>query len=113
MLQGTVSLHDAHLREMDYTTTSNVLDMRLDGDDGKGGLRQFHLHYSNMVSFHTSADPYNGLPGPSGYGHWGYDEADIALDGKAEHRILFSSGIEFQIVFGEFKLSWKDVELTQ
>jgi len=112
MMQEAMPLHDARLREMDYTVTSKALNIRLDGDDGKGGLRQYYLRYSNVVSFYTSANPGKGLPGPHGYGDWGYDEVDVADDGRTEHRILFSSGIEFQTVFGEFKLSWNDTDLT-
>jgi hypothetical protein len=107
-LQETVSLHDANLRLIDYSAQENSLILILDGVDGTGGLRQFTLRYYEVASFRTSADSERGLPGPYGYGDLGYDEPDITPDGKIEHRLLFSSGIELQMIFRNFELEWKD-----
>lgn len=109
-LQETVSLHDANLRSLDYSKQNNSLMLLLDGDDGSGGLRQFTLRYLDIVSFKTTADPTIGLPGPRRYGDLGYDEPDITVDGYFEHRLLFSSGIEMQVIFQDFKLEYKDTK---
>lgn len=62
----------------------------------------------DVVSFNLLADHDIGLPGPHGFGDVGYDEADINVDGNLEHRLLFSSGIEMQVVFRGFELNWED-----
>jgi hypothetical protein len=109
-LQETISLHDANLRSLDYSHNQNSLTLQFDGDDGIGGLRKFKMHYTGIVSFRTIADPDRGLPGPHGFGDLGYDEADTTADGNLEHRLLFSTGIEMQIVFHDFELTWKDAK---
>ena len=107
-LQEKISLHDSILRELNFDVASRQLDLRLDGSDMKGGLRAFRLTYKEVDTFRSTADPQSGLPGPHGYGDLGYDEADITDDGRLEHRLLFSTGIEFQIIFGGFNLQWED-----
>lgn len=109
-LQESISLHDAKLRRLEYHVQSASFTLYLDGDDGHGGLRRFTLRYCDVVSFTTIADPKIGLNGPHGFGDVGYDEADIDADGNLEHRLLFSSGIEMQLVFRAFELNWKDAE---
>ena len=109
-LQESISLHDARLRLIDYHCQTGALKLRFDGDDGNGGLRQFTLWYMDVVSFKSLADPSIGLPGPHGFGDVGYDEADIDSDGNCEHRLLYSSGIEMQIVFRGFELNWEDAK---
>lgn len=120
-LQESISLHDARLRLIDYHCQAGGLTLhfdgadgcgvlRPDGDDGKGGLLRFTLRYLDVVSFKSLADPKVGLPGPHGFGDMGYDEADIDSDGNFEHRLLYSSGIEMQIVFRGFELNWEDAK---
>lgn len=109
-LQESVSLHDSHVRRMQYDHKASTLDIMLDGEADKGGLRRFHLHYKDVVLIETTSDPEVGLPGPHGYGDLGYDEADITADGQLEHRMLFSSGIEMRVVFAEFELAWDDAK---
>ncbi len=96
-LQETVSLHDGRLRVLELSPSNATLLLRVDGDDGSGGLRRFTLRYSGVNSFRSIADPAIGLRGPHGYGDWGYDEVDVTEAGEFEHRILFSSGIEFVV----------------
>lgn len=104
-LQETISLHDAKLRSLDYSNYHNTLTLQLDGDDGAGGSRQFTIRYIEIVSYKTIADPERGLRGPHGFGDLGFDEADVTTDGDFEHRLLFSTGIEMQIVFRDFELN--------
>ena len=86
-LQETISLHDARLRSLDYSSHNNSLTLQLDGDDGTGGSRQFMIRYSDVVSFKTIADPERGLPGPHGFGDLGYDEADISARACGHSRV--------------------------
>jgi hypothetical protein len=109
-LQETVSLHDAKLRSLDYSKYDNPLTLQLDGDDRTGGLRQFTIRYTDLISHRITADPELGLLGPHGFGDLGYDEADITTDGDFEHRLLFSTGIELQIVFRDLELKWDDAK---
>lgn len=109
-LQESISLHDARLRLVDYHGQVGELTLHFDGDDGNGGVRRFTLRYVDVLSFKSVADPNIGLPGPYGFGDVGYDEADIDSDGNFEHRLLYSSGIEMQIVFRGFELTWEDTK---
>jgi hypothetical protein len=103
-LQESVSLHDGRLRSLDLSPSEGALKLVVDGDDGRGGLRRFTLRYGSVTHFGSTADPAIGLGGPHGYGDWGYDEADVNENGGFEHRILFSSGIEFVVRFTTFVL---------
>jgi hypothetical protein len=107
-LHETVSLHDANLRILVYASQDNALTLVFDGYDGNGGFRRLTLRYSDVASFKSTDDPGRGLSGPPGYGDLGYDEPDIMPDGRIVHRLLFSSGIEMQVIFRELELSWKD-----
>ncbi len=104
-LQETISLHDANLRSLEYLSHDKSLTLQLDG-----AARQYVIRYTDVVSFKTIVDRERGLPGPRGFGDLGYDEADITANGDLEHRLLFSAGIEMQIVFRAFELKWKDAE---
>ena len=97
-----VSLHDAWLRDLVLNPTAGTLQLVLDGDD-HGELCKITLRYAKVTLFHCIADPEKGLPGPHGYGDLGYDEIDLAGN-EFVHRILFSSGVEFEIRFGGFTL---------
>ncbi len=107
-LQETVSLHDAILIVLESDYNQKSLTILLNGDNGYGKLRQFTLRYSNVISFNSIVEPERGLQGPRGFGDLGYDEADMLPNGTFEHRLLFSSGIELQINFQDFKLDFMD-----
>jgi hypothetical protein len=108
-LQESVSLHDGRLREVEHRPSAGTLRMLIDGDDGQGGRRRFTLLYRAVSLFRSVAEPDEGLPGPLGYGDLGYDEADLTDTGEIVHRILFSSGIEFEVRFTDFELTWQDI----
>ena len=108
VLSESISLHDSRLRSLNLDTEKQTLRISLDGDDGSGGLRRFSLTYFHVQSFESFADPDAGLNGPHGYGDLGYDESDVLSGGLFEHRILFSSGIEFRIAFADFTLAFTD-----
>ncbi|RCS52954.1 hypothetical protein DTL42_09050 [Bremerella cremea] len=103
-LYESVALHDAHLRKMEYDAAAQSLEMQLDSYGEQGQRRRVTLRYLQVDSFLSTAHPELGLPGPFGYGDLGYDEPYVLPGGLFEHRILFSSGIELRIRFGDFKL---------
>jgi hypothetical protein len=107
-LQESVSLHDGRLRQLDLSIPTATLTLRVDGYDSQGGHRRFVLNYTGVTDFRSTADPMIGLRGPHGYGHLGYDEADVTESGEFEHRILFSTGIEFRVRFTGFEVHWQD-----
>jgi hypothetical protein len=45
------------------------------------------------------------LPGPGGYGDFGYDEIEVIGPAQFEHRILFSSGIRLVIRFAKLSFT--------
>lgn len=99
--QETVSLHDSRLRELRLAVADGSLVLELESYSGD---QRFTLTYSGVERFESSADPRVGLPGPAGYGDFGYCEVDMLPTGAIEHRILFSTGIELVITFRAFSL---------
>jgi hypothetical protein len=93
-------VHDARLRELRLDPTKASLRILLDAY-WEGG--RMTLSYTGVKSFVSTADPTVGLGGPYGYGDVGYDEIDALLNGAFVHRLLFSSGIEMEIVFEGFQ----------
>jgi len=108
VLQDSVSLHDARLHLFSHDASTKTLTLTLHGGDGSGGLRVFTLLYRNVISHRFSSDPDVGLPGPNGFGDLGYDEPDVLPSDLFQHRLLFSSGIELQVDFSDFKLEYQD-----
>jgi hypothetical protein len=92
---ASASFHDAALRELRVTPSSRELTMRLDLPDSS----VTNLTYHDLQKFISTGSPDSGLSSPGGFGDFGYDEIDQAEDGAFVHRILFSNGIEFEIVF--------------
>jgi len=109
-LEREISLHDGTVRRLEVALGAAKLSIELSADDGKGGLLNVRLLYGKVVSFEAVAPEDYCRCGPMvGFGHLGYCEVDI-VDDAFEHRFLFSTGIEFRIVFGEFRLEVLDVE---
>jgi hypothetical protein len=92
---ASASFHDAALRELRVDPSSRELTMRLDLSDGSVA----NLTYHDLQVFVSTGSPDSGLASPGGFGDFGYDEVDVVDDGAFVHRILFSNGIEFEIVF--------------
>jgi hypothetical protein len=99
--EGSVSLHDTRLRELRLLPAEGSLSMGLDSHAGDERLT---LTYTGVERFESAADPEVGLGGPAGYGDLGYWEVDMLPGGAFEHRLLFSTGIEFAVVFRGFRL---------
>lgn len=106
-LHDEIYLHDGNLTNLKYVGASGDLEIGINNDDGKGNLREIFLSYSGVTIFQSNSNQEQGLPGPLGYGDLGYDEVEI-LENCIEHRILFSSGIEFNIQFANMALNYKD-----
>jgi hypothetical protein len=70
----------------------------------RGGRMAHAQRYSGVEHFESEADPKVGLRGPSGYGDLGYYEIDVLPEGRFEHRLLFSTGIELRVIFRGFGL---------
>jgi len=95
-------LHDANVRKLAFDPKARTVLIDLDVDPGDGSSERLQLQYLGVASVVQRADPSRGLPGPHGFGDLGYDEVHRVREGW-EHRLLFSSGIEFHVVFADFK----------
>jgi len=102
------SLHDAHVRRVQHA--GGTVDITLDTWGEKGECIPIRLSYQRVERFTVDADPDRALPGPAGFGDLGYDEIDRPSSDLFEHRLLFSSGTEVCIRFGEFDFSAEAVQ---
>ena len=100
-----ISLHDSKIKEIDVNIPERRIRISTTTWD-KGGSEILNiLQYDGVERYASCADYKKGLPGPHGYGDWGYDEIDIDKNGLLSHRILFSSGITIDITFKIFSFS--------
>lgn len=97
--EESVSLHDARLRDLRFAERRLVL-----GFDDHDADERLTLTYLDVERFGSTSDPEVSLGGPGGYGDLGYSEVDVLPIGVFEHRLLFSTGIEFSVVFRGFQL---------
>ena len=95
--------HDANLRRLhlDTLTRELTVDFDLFGSTG----RTLRLRYLAVQSYMSTGAPDEGLAGPSGYGDLGYDEVDVEPMAGFVHRMLFSNGIEIEIMFTDVQIS--------
>ena len=107
-----VYLFDSNVEAIDVGVGERTVKITLDGEaiDEQGWRRgaRFFLRYDNVVFFRSMSNPEGSLPGPAGYGDLGYDEVELIAEGVFEHRLLFSTGIELAVRFGEFFLEYTD-----
>ena len=108
-------LHDSALSRLDLFVPDRRLVLELLGDHYDEALpsnyaRRFCLTYLGVSSFTSTADPHRKLVGPAGYGDLGYDELEVTGPGAYEHRMLFSTSIEFAVRFTGFVLDYSDFE---
>jgi len=104
-----VCLHDSRLRRLHIVPEKKELFIDLDACGPDEGQQSYHslkigLTYSGVESFESLADPGLDLAGPHGYGDLGYDELEVLRPGLFQHRMLFSTGIEFAVTFTGFRL---------
>ena len=101
----TICIHDAALRKMVVDLDPRRVCIELDaGDVTMREPCRVRLCYEEVERIVSVADPAQGLGGPFGYGDLGNDEIEVLPDGRYEHRMLFSTGIELQIQFRDFRL---------
>jgi len=110
-----VSLHDARLTSMRADFATATLTLSLDGYAAPTAPNEwiplrYSIRYSNVTSLSAQADPEIGLPGPYGFGDLGYDEFHLGANGQVEHHLLFSTGIELVIEFGEIAVEKSLIE---
>lgn len=94
-------LHDGELRELTFDATARQLTVVMDADDEQENYIRYRLEYGDVEQFEISGRP-EGLVvfGPD-FGDLGYLETDL-VGKRFEHRMLFSTGVEWRIVFGAF-----------
>lgn len=95
-------LHDATMRTLTVDDGTLALEFET---TGRVLPRSVRALYADLRSFSIVQGNNCGLASSAGFGTYGYDEADILEPGIFEHRILFSSGIELRIAFGDYRLS--------
>jgi hypothetical protein len=97
-------LREGVLREVASQSGNNALTLSATVDDGSGWESEVELCYQNVSSFRVL--PWDGeCPlRMAGFGDVGYDELDVTRGGLLVHRLLFRSGIEFEITFQQFEL---------
>jgi hypothetical protein len=100
-----VCIHDGNLLRLDIDLAKRTVLLKLHAGDAsmKRGCRLW-LRYGDVSRVTSSSNPRKGLPGPYGFGDVGNDEIELLSSGRFEHRILFSSGIEFAIEFAQFEM---------
>jgi len=113
---GSLCFADARLRHLDVDIPAGTVSLRFTADvkdaeqlDERNGAwkiiaHRLDLRYRSVVRLESTGDPRTGLPGPNGYGDFGFDEFEIREDGHVVHRLLFSNGIELHIAFKEMDI---------
>jgi hypothetical protein len=108
--QETHSLHDATFLGLNVDVEKQearlalLLSIR---DTKRWEEKEGWLFYTGLHHFGSSQDAQHSLGGPSGHGDLGYDEAEVIGAGLFEHRMLFSSGVEFTVRFENFRYEVK------
>lgn len=116
-LLDEISLHDSRLRRLVMKPEDQSIRIELDGcgyDEGQPpyAALKIVMEYGGVSCFESLADPDQGLGGPHGYGDLGYDEIEILDSTRFQHRMLFSSGIEFSVTFQNFKLYHEKIPVS-
>ena len=95
-----LALHDTNLCQLRLDPSAATLQISL--ENRYAGGKHITLAYSGVEQFASESNRigFSGL----GYGDLGYDEVDLSPTGALVHRMLFSSGIEFTVVFRRFEL---------
>lgn len=106
---GNPSLHDSNLVELTVDLPKRIVHISLDGcnEDDHPPFR-IELIYRDVTSFVSKTNGLDHLSGPGGYGDLGYLETHLVGD-RFEHCMIFRTGIEFSIEFGDFSLIVSDV----
>ena len=115
-------LHDATLLHLDLSVDDHELRMEFVGDHYAEALapeekipdnyaRRFWLTYRGVKSFTMTGEPKRRSSWTQAYcGEFAYDEFEILGPKFYEQRMIFSTGIEFQIHFADFLFKYEDFE---
>ncbi len=105
-LHEEYSLHDSRVIELRVEPVEARAVLSVTGSSRDGERCDYTLEYLGLASYVTRNARGDGpLGGPIGYGDLGYDEFEILPGGHTEHRILFSSGIEVELRFRDFRFT--------
>jgi hypothetical protein len=100
-LEESGDLNDCRLTSFMLSAGAAVLRLQLETFDADALLT---LTYSGLTEFNGCTDLLGGVGGSVGLGDLGYGESDVLPDGLIEHRLLFSSGIEWVMTFRDLSL---------
>lgn len=98
-----IPFHDTNLTRLTLSIPARELLLHMELAGTKSGSNLL-VRYRDVEQFNTTGGADEGLAGPGGYGDLGYDEVDITGAGRFIHRLLFSSGIELEITFGDVEI---------
>jgi hypothetical protein len=94
---ASVRLHDANFRGLKSDPANHSVTLNLWIDE-----KPVALVYSGVSHFEIIYQPGQGLRASEEFGDLGYDEVDVKGK-KFEHRLLFSTGVEFVVEFDQFQ----------
>jgi hypothetical protein len=95
------TLHDSEVIELRVEPMEARAVLSLAGSSLDGGPCNYRLEYLGLASFVTRNAKGDGpLGGPIGF-----DEFEVLPEGHTEHRLLFSSGIEVELRFQDFRFT--------
>jgi hypothetical protein len=101
------SLHDAVFLNMKIDIEQETVELNflisIRTENNRRFEKQGTLLYAGVKHFGSSADIERALPGTGGHGDLGYDEIEVIATNLYEHRMLYSSGIEFAVRFSGFR----------
>jgi len=109
---GELSLNDGEIESLAIYLETSTVRININGkwiEETLVGDRIYSLVYKGVISVISTIDPdAKGLHG-SGYGFHGFDEVELIKENIFEHKMLFTSGIELQIRFQDFSMTYKDI----
>jgi hypothetical protein len=100
-LEESGDLNDCRLSSFKLSAGAGELSLQLETFEADALLT---LTYSGLKQFNGFTDLLGGVGGSVGLGDLGYGECDVLPDGLIEHRLLFSSGIEWVMTFRDLNL---------
>ena len=104
LIEEKIYFSDANLINLLVNLNEKKLSLRVVTLGGDKPSRVVELQYTGVSRFRTLDGKGESLPVSDGYGDIGYYEIEVLDNNVFEHRLLFSSGIEFSIVFNDVGL---------
>lgn len=112
-LLDEVTLHDSQVRRLAVDVPSQTATLILNGyvdpwNPPGTARRRFTLVYKGVTAI-DSTNEGGGVSEHLDNSDLGYDEIELLAGGTIEHRMLFASGIELVIRFGDLALSYESL----